>query len=70
MCCEAVGSLRDPLDREGMWEEGWEPERGECEDRMEDFVTEEEEEVEEEGLMGLVASELCADWVLPLVELG
>lgn len=69
VCCEGVGSLRDPLDREGMWEEGWEPERGAWEDRMEDFVTEEEEE-EEEGLLGLVASEFCADWELPLVELG
>lgn len=68
MCCEGVGSLRDPLDREGMWEEGWEPERGVWEDRMEDFVTEEEEE--EEGLVGLVASEFCTDWELPLVELG
>lgn len=28
VCCEGVGSLRDPLDREGMWEEGREPERG------------------------------------------
>lgn len=34
---------------------------------MEDFVTKEEEE---EGLMGLVASEFGADWELPLVELG
>lgn len=32
---------------------------------MEDFVTK-----EEEGLMGLVASEFCVDWELPLVELG
>lgn len=32
---------------------------------MEDFVTEEQEE----GLMGLVASEFCTDWELPLVEL-
>lgn len=39
-------------------------------DSMEDFVTEGEEEEEEEGLMGLVASELGADWELPLVELG
>lgn len=70
VCCEGVGSLRDPLDREGMCEEGREPERGVWEDRIEDFVTEEEEEEEEEGLMGLVASEFCADWELPLVELG
>lgn len=37
---------------------------------MEDFVNEEEEEEAEEGLMGLVASAFCADWQLPLVELG
>lgn len=35
---------------------------------MEDFDKEEEDE--EDGLIGLVASELCADWELPLVELG
>lgn len=28
VCCEGVGSLRDPLDREGMWEEDRELERG------------------------------------------
>lgn len=28
MCCEGAGSLRDPLDSEGIWEEGREPERG------------------------------------------
>lgn len=28
VCCEGVGSLRDPLDSEGIWEEGREPERG------------------------------------------
>lgn len=33
---------------------------------MEDFVTEEQEE----RLMVLVASEFCAGWELPLVELG
>lgn len=33
---------------------------------MEHFATEEQEE----GLMGLVASEFCANWELPLVELG
>lgn len=27
-CCEGVGSLRDPLDSEGIWEEGREPGRG------------------------------------------
>lgn len=69
VCCEVVGSLRDPLDREGMWEEGWQPERGAGQDRMLDFITEVEEE-EEEGLMGLVASGFCADWALPLGELG
>lgn len=67
VCCEGVGSLRDPLDREGIWEEIAEPERGAWEDRVEDFVTEEEEE----GLlMELVASEFGADWELPLAELG
>lgn len=65
MCCECVGSLRDPLDKEGIWEEGRELERAE-EDKMEGFVTEEQGE----GLIGLVASEFCADWELPLVELG
>lgn len=54
MCCEGGGGLRDPLDREGMWEEGGRVlERGALEDRMEDFVTEEEEQG---GLVGLVAS--------------
>lgn len=67
MCCEDEESLREPLDSEGIWEEGREPERGVCKDRTEDFATEEEEE---DGLMGLVTSEFCADWELPLVELG
>lgn len=35
---------------------------------MEDFVAEGQEE--EDGLMGLVASEFCADWELLLAELG
>lgn len=72
--------MRDPLDREGMWEEagegeGRELERGPCEVKEEDFAPEEEEdegeegeEEEEEALVGLVASELCADWELLLVE--
>lgn len=28
VCCEGVGSLRDPFDREGIWVEGRELERG------------------------------------------
>lgn len=59
-----------------MWEEagegeGRELERGPCEVKEEDFVPEEEEDEGEEGeeaLVGLVASELCADWELLLVE--
>ena len=66
LCWRGVGSLRDPLEREGMWEKGRELERG----VWGDFVTVEAEEEEEEVLIGLVASELCADWELLLVELG
>lgn len=59
-----------------MWEEGEaegegrELERGPCEVKEEDFVPEEEQEEgeEEEALVGLVASELCADWELLLAE--
>lgn len=65
--------MRDPLDREGMWDEaegeGRELERGPCKFKEEDFVAEVEEEgEEEEALVGLVASELCADWEPLLVE--
>lgn len=28
VCCKGVGSLRDPLESEGIWEEGGGPERG------------------------------------------
>lgn len=64
VCCEGAGSLRDPLDSEGIWDEGRELERG----VWEDFVI--EGGAEEDGLMGLVASEFSADWELPLAELG
>ena len=72
VCEWGAGSLRDPLDREGMWEEeGVEPERGVRGEGMEDFVVVEEEgDKVEEGLIGLVASEFGADWELPLAELG
>lgn len=66
VCCEEEeeeeGSLRDPLDREGMCEagRGSEPERA---GNMEDLVTEEEEE------LALLVAWSGADWE-PLVELG
>lgn len=67
--CEGVGCLRDPLDREGIWEEeGAELERGVWGDGMEDLVVEEEDA--EEGLVGLVVSAFGADWELLLAELG
>lgn len=66
VCCEGVGSLRDPLDSEGIWDEGREPERELWEDKTV-FVA--EGGAEEDGLMGLVASEFSTDWELPLAEL-